>query len=286
MGYSSGNAGKQTGGAPGRWPQQLRRLAKWDWKIAGRLLEWAASAAVGMAVVWGWAKIENRWQQTPFREIWRPVVQGADSIPIVIGGVRLDTFTPNGTNKPARLPNNVLLVGVDDGMGMSLLRESFARAFGHLRVTLHEPQDFGDKNLTSFISVGGPSVNSVTGRILANMTGIRMFYPEHYAMVGQRRFSAEEDRQGNVIKDFGFIIMAPNPLAQAHHVCVVFGIWPYGTSAALQVLSRPDPKDKLFQQFARKVRSRSPVLAVLETKVQDLQRGTPTLIEVKDLALR
>ena len=287
MGYEPGSADSKKGSSVRKWNDGLRQLAMWVQRILKwRLIEWVVSAVVGMVVIWGWGRVDAYRQQTPFHELWDHVLEGADSIPIVIGGIKLDVFTPNGTNRPSRLPKNVLLVGVDDGVGMSLLRESFARAFGRLKVTLHQPQDFGDNILKSFVSVGGPSVNSVTGGLLANVTGIQMFYPEHYAMVGQEKLSAEQDRQGNVTKDFGFIIIAPNPLAQIHHVCVVFGIWPYGTSAALEALSKPDLRNRLFQQFTEKIKLRSPVLLVLETKVEDLQHGAPNLIEVRDLTLK
>jgi hypothetical protein len=268
-----------------------------NWRFMTSLIVvFALVVALGFYLgrIWDWRSFKANFdgQQAPFHEIWDPILEGANSIPIVIGGIRAEGFTPIGTDKPVRLPRNVLLVGVEDGAGMSLLRESLVRAFGrNKRPTLHQPDDFGDNIKTSFVSVGGPSVNKVTGRILAYTIGIQMVYPadlldDPYAMIGQRKFSAEQDPQGNVTKDVGFIIVKPNPFAPDHTVCVVFGIWPYGTSAALEELSTPDMTNTHFKEFVRQAKLHAPFVAVVETKVEGLQHGTPDLVEVDPLPLK
>ncbi len=272
-------------------PPNIKTQRRRNWRFITSLiivLALAAALCIYFGRILGRQAAEAYLQsmQRPSHEMWDPILEGAKSIPIVIGGIQLEAFTPIGTDKPVRIPRNVLLVGVDDGAGMSLLRESFVRTFRRKKVTLYKPHDFGDKILTSFVSIGGPSVNEVTGRIMARTTGLQMVYPDHYAVIGQRKFSAEQDPQGNVIKDCGFIIVTPNPLAPRHLVCVVFGIWPYGTSAALEALSTPEMRNPDFQKFVEKVKLHAPVVAVVGTKVEGLQHGPPDLLEVDDLALK
>jgi hypothetical protein len=67
---------------------------------------------------------------------------------------------------------------------------------------------------------------------------------------------------------------------------LAFGIWPQGTSAAIEALIRPDSVSPLGTQFIAKVKQGKGVVAVVETRVTGLQQGRPTFVKVRDLAVQ
>jgi hypothetical protein len=111
-----------------------------------------------------------------------------------------------------------------------------------------------------------------------------MFYPDHYAVDSADGKSYRADEQnGQITKDYGFILIGPNPYDTQKTVCLAFGIWPYGTKAALETLTHPDSTSLLGREFISKVKGHKGVLAIVETKVTGLQQGRPTFVKVRNL---
>jgi hypothetical protein len=116
-----------------------------------------------------------------------------------------------------------------------------------------------------------------------------MFYPEHYAVDGAdgKRYDAElvppAPENGSIVKDYGFIIVGPNPYDKQKTVCLAFGIWPPGTKAALDALTDPDMTSGYGREFIEKLKTHRGVLAVVETEVHGPQQGRPVFVKVRDL---
>jgi hypothetical protein len=247
---------------------------------------------LGAVLTWAIDRIHIGIQQRPFHGVWDPIIENEGRVPIVIGGIKQVSFHPQGTGpkKESKLPANVHLVGVQDATASALLQQRLARVYGK-DTAIVEPEGFSDFKST-FVSVGGWSVNSVTYDILVLRkldAKFQMFYPEHYAVDGAdgKRYDAElvppAPENGSIVKDYGFIIVGPNPYDKQKTVCLAFGIWPPGTKAALDALTDPDMTSGYGREFIEKLKTHRGVLAVVETEVHGPQQGRPVFVKVRDL---
>jgi len=257
-----------------RWPGVR------DWVL--QPLFWLA---LGYAASLGRSWLTNR----PFKQIWQGIAQDQRTVPIVMGDVTFKEFPlPDYLqSKTARLPGNVSLVGVDDAMGVSLLREALVNRFGVIDAPLifaGEADPF--VTTSSFVSVGGASVNRMTHRVLDLRkldSKLKMIYPDHYAVdeKDNQPYRAEE-QEGRVTSDYGFIIVGPSPFNPHKTVCVVFGIWPQGTRAAIQALVDPESSPK-GKELVDRIKDNRRVVAIVRTEVTNLNQGPPQLVKVRDL---
>jgi hypothetical protein len=271
---------------PGRtWQDRFKKILASPWTQA------VATTLLGLLLAWAGEHVHIYFQKRPFHAVWDHILRDQRTVPVVIGGLKRPVFQPIHVERLAQLPKNVPLVGVQEAIGISLLREELVGAFGSNSIGLYEAEEFGaDKTRSSFISVGGSSINEVTYDLLVQRkldTKFRMIYPDHYAVDGADGITYRAEQQdGLITKDYGFIIVGPNPYDSQKTVCLAFGIWPQGTSAAIEALIRPDSVSPLGTQFIAKVKQGKGVVAVVETRVTGLQQGRPTFVKVRDLAVQ
>jgi hypothetical protein len=221
--------------------------------------------------------------------IWDNLIRDQNNIPIVVGSTRIEKFYPLRSHRSATLPKNVPLLGKQEAIGVSLLRQELADAFGSKAITLYQAEDFGpSKARFNFVSIGGGSINDVTRdfsdehRIDAKF---KMLYPDHYAIDEYDRTTYRAELQDGILtKDYGFIIIGPNSYDRRKKVILAYGIWPQGTHAAIEALLRPDIVSPLGQAFVERVKSGRGVVAVVETAVINLEQGPPIFVKVRDLA--
>jgi hypothetical protein len=264
---------------------------KWRHKFADVLRSpWTQTvigAVLGIGLAWASEHIHVYFQRRPFHAIWDNILGEQRTIPIAIGGItRPGYFIPLRTNSKVVLPSNVPLFGVQEGMGVSVLREALVSTFGEGSVKLNQYKDFGPLKTDSFVSIGGASVNEVTYNLLVTQpvdTKFKMVYPDHYAVDDGQVYRAEQ-QDGLITKDYGFIIVAPNPYDAQKTVCLAFGIWPQGTNAALYFLSHPEDVGPKSGQFTDLLRKHKGAVVVVETNVYDFTVGHPTLVHARELA--
>jgi SAM-dependent methyltransferase len=138
------------------------------------------------------------------------------------------------------LPNSVRLIGLLDGLALHRLQDILTKTFDSKAIELRMHDRF-DEQTSPIISIGGASVNEMTGSILSKsflQRGISMTYPSHILRVLGDQFSAEivADR---IEADYGVLLVSKNKWNEEVGCCVIFGIYPAGTSAAVRLLEDP-----------------------------------------------
>jgi len=249
----------------------------------------------GMFATWMVHYVQNWIDKRPLHAIWDKIIDEQGDIPVVFGGALVKEFYvkhPEGgvdaAVVKASLPNNVPLLGVQEAIGISFVRQNLANEFGVRTISLYEDIDFSSrKTNASFVSVGGASINDITFEMLVEHKLDRQFkmvYPDHYALDEADGQTYRAERQNELIsKDYGFIVIGRNPYDTNKLVILAFGIWPQGTRAALDAIAEPDTQSQIGQQFIEKVKAGKGVVAVVETKVSSLQQGRPHFVKVRDL---
>jgi 2-polyprenyl-3-methyl-5-hydroxy-6-metoxy-1,4-benzoquinol methylase len=139
-----------------------------------------------------------------------------------------------------RLPNSVRLIGLLDALALHRLLDTLVKTFDLKAIELRMHDRF-DQQTNPIISVGGASVNEMTGSILSKtflQRGISMSYPAHILRVLGEHFVAEivADR---VEADYGILLISRSKWNEDVGCCVVFGIYPAGTSAAVRLIEDP-----------------------------------------------
>jgi hypothetical protein len=241
-------------------------------------------------ISWVGVRVHVYIKQRPLHAIWDSIIAEQQEIPIVIGSVRQREFQPLNANSESRLPENVPLLGEQEAVAISTLRQNLAAAYSDKSPRVYEYQSFPDTEThSSFISVGGASINDITGDMLIRHhldSDLRIFYPDHYARDGKTRYDAVLDEENRVVKDYGFIVVGPNPYDSTKTVCLVFGIWPQGTRAALDALTNPDTDSAKGQEFIERVKKHEGTVAVLGVDVNKLSQGRPTFVVVRPLQVK
>jgi len=258
----------------------------WEWMLYLLDLPFV-EAVVTIALVFSARRLSRHLHLRPFRHVWDVILGNDKVISIVMADVPLAEFSISRVGAKSPLPTNVPLVGVQEAMAVSLLREKLREVYKERPVRLVVSADFGSLSDSNFVSVGGPSVNGVAYSMLERHKiddQLRIVYPDHYAVDKADGEKYEAEMVDNALcRDYGFIVVGPNPLDEQRVVCLFFGIWPPGTSAAIAALVDPDTKSELGRKLVTTIREKRRAVAVVETRVQGLTPGTSRAIKVRDV---
>lgn len=231
-------------------------------------------------------KIRNYIKLKPFHIIWDNILNHEENIYIAVSDIPLNEFPILEENTTAKLPNNVPLLGVQEAVGLAELRQAMKIAYPNKKVSPTLSRDFKFYT-SSFIAVGGPSVNLATYEILINNKlnhNIEMVYPEHYAIDKKNDIEYKPYLINNEIKeDYGFIIINRNPFNRNKTVCLIFGVWPQGTLAAIQVMTELNIEKKYVKNLTTLINRKRSVLVIVKTKIAGLVQGTPEIVLLREL---
>lgn len=278
---------------------KFQKIINHQWTIKATAT--IAGTIFGSFLTWFVPYIQDLIAQKTLHEIWDNVLRGQSTIPIVYGVNNVKGFILDsdlGKEKAVLLPKNVPMLGVPEAIGIAHVSRYLASAFGKNRLIFEESDQFNlGKTVSSFVSIGGASINKVTHDLLDERrldSKFKMIYPDHYAIdeADGNQYKPEKKSDPNaldkkndfiVTKDYGFIIAGPNPYNSQKIVVLAFGIWPQGTSAALETLINPDINGNLGKLFIEKIKLGKGLVAIVETDVAGLQRGRPKFVKVRDL---
>lgn len=158
-------------------------------------------------------------------------------VKIVIPSFSVPEFTIAGAKKPAKIPSNVVVMPMAEGMAIGELVKALQAAFGRLEIVITPAEKFSDDG-TPFISVGGPSVNMVSKRLLQDASGgFTIAYPEHVAKYGSTTYEPELRDGCTLTEDYGFMLYS-RTVEDTRYV-VLCGVWAHGTHMATRVLVSP-----------------------------------------------
>jgi hypothetical protein len=246
----------------------------------------AGQLAVGAGATYAIARGRRAIQRRPFHQIWNALLGDAEVVNIVYADVALPEFEIAEMREKSRLPRNVPLLGVQEAVGLAAVAGALRQHYGNRRIEVNSARDFHQYEET-VISIGGPSVNRVTKEFLEKHkldSKFSITYPAHVAAdaADGSEYRCDE-RDDEIVGDYGFIFIAPNPLNPSNTVCILFGIWPQGSRAATKMLVEPERSDPHFKDFLARVQARSGVFAVVKSAVMGLRPGEPKFIKVRGL---
>jgi hypothetical protein len=261
-------------------------FAKINFFLSNPLVQALLGAIVGALVTSIQNRVRNYVKLKPFHIIWDDIINDEENIYIAVSDIPLDEFPIIESNTTSQLPSNVPLLGVQEAVGLAELRQALKVAYPSKKITPYLSKEFTFYN-SSFISVGGSSVNLATYEILINNnldTEVKIVYPDHYAIETRDNVEYKPYLIKNKIKeDYGFIIIHRNPFNFEKTVCMLFGVWPQGTLAAIQTMIELNIKQKYVKQLINLRKKKCPVLVIVKTKVVGLGQGSPEIIRVRKL---
>lgn len=189
----------------------------------------------------------GRWlisRRLPARRMWR--YRSGDKFTLIVASsAQVDT------GKYVR-PTT----GIGQVRAMSLLVPSLARAYR--KVDLEQVQlsavTPGKDLEADLLVLGGAKNNAVTARLLDHLPGLPFTSPDD--VIVWEGTSYEGVTNGpNVVRDYGYVVRAPNPFAPGRRVVIVAGSHTFGTVAAARWLAKHGGDRKLPADVAVLVES-------------------------------
>jgi hypothetical protein len=273
----------------------LGELVHWCWgHFKHPVVQSVFSAAVGIASVPTFAWVAKKCRFSSFSRLMYAIFKNDPRVPIVVPSIRTTGYQVVSTAPHLIvLPQNVSFIGVQEAMGVRELQQKLSTSYRKVRFPLVAPSTLVHLSGT-FFCIGGPFANEITAHLLQHRNlapDLELKPPDPIARDLKDQTSYEASRASIVglsatdqplLNDFGFIIIAPNPYNQSAKVCVLFGLWPQGSNAAIRFLMSPK-RTKPEKEFLKLAKSQRGVFAVVETKVHGFDQGLPVLIKARSL---
>ncbi len=232
--------------------------------IAGAVGSQILSAVVA-ALLTGIAGLV-RWfvvRRLPARRIWRYL--GASELSIVLDTSYIDT---GRYQRP--------VAGLGQVRALSVLIPSLTHAYRDLslervRLSAHLP---GHEMEHDLLVLGGPKNNEAAHRILQAMAEALPFRLGEGAITWEGTSYTGEATDGEVVRDCGYVVRAPNPLNLSKRVVLIGGWSTYGTVAAARWLAENGASRSLAADVA---------VLVQASVLRDGHVSTPQVVRKTDL---
>lgn len=195
-------------------------------------------------------------------------------VQLVLPCTRIGDFEIKGqAGVRATQPGNVLMMPMPEGSGVALLVMAFRALVRKTHVALTTDEAVSpDHGLT--ISIGGPSVNLESRRLLKHHPRFELTYPEHIAKYDGWVYAPERNTEGEITSDYGFLFIRKERSGTKIVCC---GVWGAGTEAAIRgLLNNFDGK------VAAQLKGPSKVFMAFRTEMSGLQASEPVLLHVDD----
>jgi len=227
-------------------------------------------------------KTKNIIKGRPIKNIWDQFIV-KDKINLIFPSFVQSKFNIPFLNTESRIPKNVKLLPLAEGFAISEMVRVLKKIYPKKEIAFHESDSYSDKT-SSFISIGGPSVNRIT-HILLNIQKIdkyfKIVYPDHYAIdrLDNVEYHAQEESE-SIVNDFGFIFFTENPFNKDAKVCIVCGVWANGTNSAIQALIS---SKKLQKQIKKEMKSKKNFIFITKSNVSGNVTGKPVLVKSRQI---
>ncbi|MEU9374145.1 hypothetical protein AB0D94_10285 [Streptomyces sp. NPDC048255] len=227
--------------------------------------------ATAIAFAFGWFanRLRDLWRFRKTRAFWRDFV--TDDLKVVTSVFIQDEHY---------IWERSGLVGVGDVQALGELEKQLQKVgVRHLPITPSH-QLTGAEHRGNLVLVGGPHSNEVTAEVMRRLPLTLRFGPAEthdaniYDADTNNVMEWVSDAGDRLVVDQGIVIRAANPFNAERSVVILAGSFGFGTSAAAQLLNRPE----LLTH--RVVTAGRPFEAVFSVEIV---RGTPQNIEIKDL---
>lgn len=221
------------------------------------------TAGLGFSLGVGYAKIRA------LRRLWHleRLIPRDRRVQLVLPSAQVKSFLVKGESTEAYFPSNVLIMPMPEGEAIANLVDSLR----NLSRTVHVDLTTDEKVSNCYgltISVGGPSVNQYSRRLLTtDYPKFNLKYPEHVASYGSTTFFPQRGKSDDLLEDYGFLFCSHH---DAKHCCIVLcGVWGTGTRAAVQGLIQMPS----FCDAARSLATSSRTFLVFRTHISGLEAG-------------
>lgn len=259
--------------------------------IISPLTQGIVGAIVGAILALLFQRLKQLIDLFPSRRLLKTLIPPESNIYIAIASIELKEFSLIMGKGKADLPTNVNLIGLHDALGAAYLQDSLKRLFRKKNFTLCSADSFTCFD-GAIITLGGSSVNRITHALLDDRKLDKSFevkYPEHFAVdhyEGQdRRFDATVRQiDKSIVEDYSFILVAPSPFNLRRKVCVLQGLWPYGTWGAIYAMINPRATG-LYKAWKKLKNRKKGFLAILTVPVADDFPGIPRLVSIREIDL-
>ncbi len=190
--------------------------------VGSQILSAAVAAALtGIAGLVRWLTV----RRLPARRVWR--YAGASALSVVLDTAYIDT---GRYQRP--------VAGLGQIRALSLLIASLTHAYRGLdlekvRLSAHLP---GHEMEYDLLVLGGPKNNEIAHRLLAALTESLPFHLGVGGITWEGTAYRGEAADGEITRDCGYVVRAPNPFDPSRRVVLIGGWSTYGTVAAARWL--------------------------------------------------
>jgi hypothetical protein len=236
------------------------------------LITTAVAAAAGYAV----ARVLN-WYR--FKHL-RHLASEQRRIRIILPTLLRATFPVGHSSEAAKIPHNIPLMPMPEGKALAYLVSALRDSLADVTIEYVAPEHFVDDG-TPFVSLGGPSVNSVSGQVLSlRVPRFNIKYPDHIANYGSVVMSPVI-KDDQLQEDFGFLLQGKSQLDTK--CIVVCGVWATGTEMACLAYA-----DRLPRKSPARVRKHllrhANVFLMFRAPISNYQLGALELMGIYDLS--
>jgi hypothetical protein len=195
------------------------------WAIIAAIM--VAAIASGLTRVFTWGR-----QRHHLSHLYA-FFKHAKTIQLIVPQFHTPEFVVDDDGTTAMIPPNVPVMPMAEG-GSIVQLVGALHSIGCRNVRLVDQEHYHDEGHgTVTISVGGPSVNRVSARLLSqNAPDFHLSYPEHVATYGTTTFTPKRGGDNSLEDDYGFIAIGTTP--KRGKCLVLLGVWAPGTQAATE----------------------------------------------------
>jgi hypothetical protein len=205
---------------------------------------------------------------------------GTTDVRILVSRLRSPTYTRLGTEEQLTLPDNSFVL--PDSIAIAELYSEIRKRYGtHRRLPRPEHSYSSDMRDSHLIVLGGPYVNEVAHYIFDNKLVPHFAITDTFGCVDDNvHYDAVVEVKSSrtvLTRDYGFIVCLPNPYNPTGlRACLIFGLYPQGTLAAVRVLVDPffagdrhgvKQRRSYAKQFVSHIRRGRNCVAIVEVAV-------------------
>lgn len=195
-------------------------------------------------------------------------------VQVVLPSASVGDFAIKGEpGATATFPPNVLIMPMPEGSGIARLVLGLRSLPRKVHVLL-TTDDAVSPEYALTISIGGPSVNLESRRLVGLHPQFKIAYPDHEASFGAESYTPHRGPDGALQEDFGFVL-ARTEDGRTSIVCC--GVWGTGTESAIRgLLDLPD------RDLGHRLNRSKNLFIAFHTRINGLRTGRPQLLHAFD----
>ena len=191
-------------------------------------------------------------------------------VQIVLPSASVGDFDIKGEpGSTATFPPNVLVMPMPEGSGIARLVLGLKTLPRKVHILL-TTDDAVSPEYALTISVGGPSVNLESRRLICMQSHFTITYPDHEAFFGTEKYVPKRGPAGQLEEDFGFVL-ARTEEGKTSIVCC--GVWGTGTEGAIRGLL-----ELSHHVLAAKLNKSKDLFIAFRTEINGLRTSRPKLL--------